>query len=107
MACCSLHNFLIDHHVVPYTMDTDAYVQNGTWRAELSNTLEPLQRKQTGNNTGREPKAVQETLKEWFNTVGSVEWQEKMVTFGQGLEQQVFSIILIHLLDGVAALVIM
>lgn len=88
MACCALHNYLIDRNVMAFTIDADAYLENGTWRHELQQGMEPLQRRQGGNNPGRQPKAMQDHLCHWFNSVGGVEWQERMVSIGQGLQQQ-------------------
>lgn len=85
-------------------MDADSYVNNGTWHAEPQHILEPLQKRQTDNNTGRQPKRLPDTPKEWLSTVGSVEWQKRMIAFGQGLERQVSSI-MVSLLDITAILV--
>jgi hypothetical protein len=84
LACCALQNYLLDYNMMPYTMDTDAYVHNGTWRAELNAELFPLQRRSFGNNVTRESKQIQQTLKNWFCTIGSVHWQDRMIQFNEG-----------------------
>lgn len=84
MACCSLQNYLISHDQMPFTIDADAYVQNGSWRGEVERSLTSIQRRTVGNNVAREPKQVQEVLKNWFCGVGAVEWQERSIAVGQG-----------------------
>lgn len=87
MACCSLQNYLLSHNAVQFTIDTDAYIQNGTWRAEIQSELRPLPRRTTGNNPAREAKHMQQVLNNWFSGVGAVEWQDRMVIQGQGQNQ--------------------
>jgi len=87
MACCALQNYLLDNNAMTFTVDADAYVENATWRQEVQTELHPLQRRLAGNHAGREPKDIQETLCRWFNGVGRVDWQDRMVAIGQGLQQ--------------------
>lgn len=84
MACCSLQNYLLSHNAMPFTIDTDAYIQNGSWRTEVQGQLTSLERRTSGNNPAREPKHMQQVLNEWFSGVGAVEWQDRMVVHGQG-----------------------
>lgn len=90
MACCVLQNFLLDRNAVTFTLDADAYVQSGTWRTEIRGDMapQPLERRVHGNNVAQDAKQMRTDLREWFNTVGSVVWQDRMVDVGQGLEQQ-------------------
>ena len=87
MACCALQNYLLDHDAMTFTIDVDAYIENASWRREIQKEMLPLQRRPAGNNLGRDPKSVQDTLCHWFNGVGRVEWQDRMVAIGQGLQQ--------------------
>ncbi|KAF6030225.1 hypothetical protein EB796_011465 [Bugula neritina] len=84
MACCALQNYLLDNNAMILTVNANAYVENATWLQEIQTELHPLQRCLASNHTSREPKDNQETL---FNGVDHVDWQDRMVVIGQGLQQ--------------------
>ena len=62
-----------------FTTDTDAYVEDGSWRGLPRAGLRGM-RPLAGGNTGRDPKAIRDQFKQYFNGLGSVNWQEHMIT---------------------------
>ena len=70
---------MLQHRGLAFTTDTDAYVEDGSWRglprAGLSG-MRPL----AGGNAGKDPKAIRDQFKQYFNGFGSVNWQEHMIT---------------------------
>lgn len=79
LACCALQNFVIKHRTLAFTIDTDAYVQDGTWRAAARGGMRAL-RPRGGGNISDNAKVVRDKLKNYFTTSGSVEWQERMIS---------------------------
>lgn len=79
LACCALHNFVLKHRGLAFTTDTDAYVEDGSWRGLPRAGLRGM-RPLAGGNTGRDPKAIRDQFKQYFNGLGSVNWQEHMIT---------------------------
>ena len=78
MACCVLHNYLLANNALPHSIDTDAYITDGSWRNAIDNSnLVELPPRRHGNNASREAKDIQESLKEWFNGIGAVHWQQR------------------------------
>lgn len=86
LAACVLQNFIIDNGEMRLTIDSDAFLENGSWRPEVRGKYgpQPLQRHRASRQ-GQEAKAMQEQLRDWFNTVGAVNWQDRMVAVGLGL----------------------
>ena len=85
MACCVLHNLLslrnprqvvaqVDHEN-PETHE----VTPAAWREELGQqTLADLETL-SGNTSSKQGKAVREYLAAYYNNVGAVEWQDRMI----------------------------
>ena len=82
MASCILHNYLLDKKALPFIADSDAYVNDGTWR-ESSSGLGTLTRPTVGQNYGRNAKAMRDELRDWMSGVGAVTWQAEMVDYGR------------------------
>ena len=78
LACCALQNFVITHRTLDFSMDTDAYIADGTWRGTVRAGMRPIRRR-GGGGVPENAKAVRDRFKEYFNTVGAVEWQERMI----------------------------
>lgn len=88
MCACVLHNFLSLRKPRQFAAEVDTEnpdtheVQPGTWRVELANnTLTNLQAL-AGNTSSKAGKEQREYLTWYYNTIGAVPWQDKMVKYG-------------------------
>lgn len=84
LACCALHNFLskksknyITNNCVDREDFESATLRGGLWRQEQT-LLDVNQCNQYLSNT-EEGKTVRNIFKEYFNDVGSVDFQERMI----------------------------
>lgn len=84
LACCALHNFLskksknyITNNCVDREDFESATLRGGLWRQEQT-LLDVNQCNQYQSNT-EEGKTVRNIFKEYFNGVGSVDFQERMI----------------------------
>lgn len=82
LACCALHNFLskktknyITNNCVDREDFESATLRGGVWRQEQT-LLDVNQRNQSNTEEG---KTVRNTFKDYFNDIGSVDFQEKMI----------------------------
>lgn len=69
---------MIEHRSLAFTTDSDAYVVDGTWRAETRSGMQPL-RVRGGRNSTENAKLIRDKFKCYFNNEGAVEWQEQMI----------------------------
>jgi len=82
LACCALHNYLAKENAAYLHQATDfENVKNhtiisGSWR---SNNTQLRNLEVASIRPSRNAISVRETFKEYFNTVGRVEWQECMI----------------------------
>lgn len=74
-ATCVLHNFLQKRKQTIFTPDTDGI--DGSWRESTSSGLGELTT--VGRPAAQTAKEVRNTFREYFNGVGAVEWQERMI----------------------------
>lgn len=81
MACCALQNYVLKHRTLAYSTDTDAYVMDGTWRAEAAARGGMRRLRVVGGNVAREPQVVRERFKNYFMNEGAVDWQERMIAY--------------------------
>ena len=81
MACCALQNFVLQHRTLAYSTDSDAYVMDGSWRAEAAARAGMRRLRAVGGNVAREPQIVRERFKDYFINEGAVDWQERMITY--------------------------
>lgn len=93
--CIILHNFLrrFDHETAPAYRyipdhsidfeDNNGEVTPGTWRAEIAEDTGLSNISRVGSNNYRKHAAkIRENFKTYFNTIGAVPWQTKVVTRG-------------------------
>lgn len=83
-AVCCLHNFLCDELTSkPIAGLADFGCSNecnGLWRQQIQNPLLSVPMQPTrANRTSAEAEFVRDNLQTFFITVGSVEWQDKML----------------------------
>lgn len=81
LACCALQNYVLRHRTLAYSTDTDAYVLDGTWRAEAAARGGMRRLRPAGGNVAREPQVVRDRFKDYFVNQGAVDWQERMITY--------------------------
>ena len=74
-ATCVLQNLIQTRHQCSFTPDSDD--QDGSWRQLTSSGIGSLT--VTGQPACTEAKQVHEKFKDYFNTVGQVPWQERMI----------------------------
>lgn len=87
LACCVLHNFLRDKspgtYSPPGSFDTecpeDGTVNDGEWRQEGNESSMRSLGVLGGRNYSCDAKETRDSFCRYFNTVGSVPWQEKFV----------------------------
>lgn len=87
LACCALHNFLIKenkkrgenyiHSTMVDVETSDGTVVPGSWRKTVSSSQIRLQ--PTGNRAGKLAIKTREMFCEYFNTTGSVPWQNRVI----------------------------
>ena len=81
LAACCLHNYMVDKNKATYTSgvdrdNADHTIAAGTWRNDpILVGLQPS----TLHNAPRNAKSQRELLTEYFNSHGSVPWQDSMV----------------------------
>lgn len=85
LACCVLHNFLRTKALESFAATTlgdivehNGNVVNGVWRDDPSNAMRGIR----GSNARNPPASaidVRDHLMEYFNTIGSVAWQDAYV----------------------------
>lgn len=81
IACCALQNYVLSHRTLAYSTDTDAYVMDGTWRAEAAARGGMRRLRVVGGNVAREPQVVRDRFKDYFMNEGVVDWQERMIAY--------------------------
>lgn len=80
LATCVLHNFVLKHRGLRYTIDRDAHLRDGTWRREVRDAVMPIGARQYGHMVALDVKCQQNNLKDWFNGIGRVAWQEDAIS---------------------------
>ena len=73
MACCVLQNYILRHRTLAYSTDSDAYVMDGSWRAEAAARAGMRRLRAVGSNVAREPQVVREWFKDYFMNEGAVD----------------------------------
>ena len=93
LAACALHNLLADQNPARIQQAADREdpttheVQPGEWRQQdQENRLHATQR-QSGNTGTAVGKRVREYLTEYYNGVGAVPWQNRMVGLQENADQ--------------------
>lgn len=85
LASCTLHNMLADMHPGRMQQAADREdpithaVQPGEWRQHVQETALHGIERQPGNTGTGVGKRIREYLTEYYNDVGAVSWQNKMV----------------------------
>ena len=74
-----MHNFGLKDRGLAFTTDTDTYVEDCSWRSLPRAGLRGM-RPLAGGTAGRDPMAIRKQFKQYFNGLGSVKWQEHMIT---------------------------
>lgn len=83
LTCCVLHNYLITksaRYSHPESFDREmenGCILPGEWR-DTSTTL-PTLNSRGSNSYSRDAKEIRDSYREYFNTLGQVSWQEKII----------------------------